>query len=245
MTVRTESPKAGGLILAAAFLLPLLLAGCTPTPYPELDWGTRPTRVSKAVKPKPKPQYVSYESRVRCPRDSYGYADDYECVPVPVPVARPNPTVYQPSPRWVRNEPQAVVDSDASFVWPVRGRVITDFGTTAGGQRNDGINIVAPSGTPILAAADGTVSYSGNEVRSYGNLLLLRHDTGYVTAYAHADHFVVSKGEYVSRGQIIGYVGNTGDVDAPQLHFELRKGLRGEQPVNPRPYLGSLRVAQR
>jgi murein DD-endopeptidase MepM/ murein hydrolase activator NlpD len=235
---------ARGWILAAALVLPFVLAGCTPTPYPELDWDTghTPPRVSKAqVRPKARPQYTSYETKARCPCETY--VDNSDCVPVPV--ARPNPNVYQPSPRWVRNEPRTVVDPDASFLWPVRGRVIADFGSSSGGQRNDGLNIVAPSGTPILAAADGTVSYSGNEVRSYGNLMLVRHDSGYVTAYAHADHFVVGKGEYVSKGQIIGYVGNTGDVDAPQLHFELRKGMRGEQPVNPRPYLGALRVAQR
>jgi murein DD-endopeptidase MepM/ murein hydrolase activator NlpD len=75
--------------------------------------------------------------------------------------------------------------------------------------------------------------------------MLLTHNSGYVTAYAHADHFVVAKGEYVSKGQIIGYVGKTGDVASSQLHFELRKGLRGEQPINPRPYLGPLQVAQR
>ncbi|MDR3528021.1 MAG: M23 family metallopeptidase [Rhizomicrobium sp.] len=230
------------MAVAAMVALPLLLAGCTPTPYPELDWGTgnHRARVS-TVKPKPRPQTAYYDNRVRRACDSY-YE---ECSDVPVPSARPDPEDnFQPQPRR-HHEMQAASDPDASFVWPVRGRVITDFGATTGGGRNDGINIVAASGTPIRAAADGTVSYSGNEVRNYGNLMLVRHESGYVTAYAHADHFVVGKGEYVSKGQIIGYVGDTGDVVSPQLHFELRKGLRGEQPVNPRPYLGPLQVAQR
>jgi hypothetical protein len=238
--VRTERPFARVSTIVAGFAFSPLLAGCTSTPDPELDWGTghSTARVSKAVvRPKARPQYATYETKPRCPCDDY--VDARDCVPVPV--ARPNQTV----PRWTRAEPRAVSDPDANFVWPVRGRVITDFGTSSGGQRNDGLNIVAAQGTPIYAAADGTVSYSGNEVRSYGNLMLLRHDSGYVTAYAHADHFVVGKGEYVSKGQIIGYVGSTGDVTSPQLHFELRKGLRGEQPVNPRPYLGPLLVAQR
>ncbi len=240
MTIRTECLKARALTIAALLALPLLLAGCQSSPNPELDWGTgqHKARAAAAAKPKPRPQYVSSETERR---PCEAYAD--ECYDVPVPVARPDPDSYQP--RWVRNEAPVAIDSDAGFVWPVRGRVITDFGAAASGERNDGINIVAPQGTPIRAAAGGTVSYSGNEVRNYGNLMLLRHDSGYVTAYAHADHFVVNKGDYVSKGQIIGYVGSTGDVATPQLHFELRKGLRGETPVNPRPFLGPLQVAQR
>ena len=225
------------LMIAALLALPLLLTGCEFSPNTELDWGTKHVRVHARVTPKPKVQRAAYyEPKPRCICDDAGYG-------VPVPNARPDTSVYQPSPRWTK--PETARASDASFVWPVRGRVIEDFGTSPSGQRNDGINILAAQGTPIYAAADGTVSYAGNEVRSYGNLMLLRHDSGYVTAYAHADHFTVAKGEYVSKGQIIGYVGSTGDVTSSQLHFELRRGLRGETPVNPRPYLGALQVAAR
>ncbi|MGZ5939746.1 MAG: murein hydrolase activator EnvC family protein, partial [Rhizomicrobium sp.] len=117
---------------------------------------------------------------------------------------------------------------------PVAGRVISDFGTNGSGQRNDGINIAAPLGTPIRAAASGTISYAGNELRGYGNLILIKHDDGYVTAYAHAERIVVNRGDTVTKGQIIAYAGSTGDVTSPQLHFEIRHGV---QPVNPRTML--------
>jgi len=114
------------------------------------------------------------------------------------------------------------------------GRVISDFGVSGSGQRNDGINIAAPLGTPIRAAAAGTVSYAGNELKGYGNLILIKHDNGYVTAYAHAESIVVNLGDTVAKGQIIAYAGTTGDVSTPQLHFEIRHGV---QPLNPRSML--------
>ena len=115
-----------------------------------------------------------------------------------------------------------------------RRRILSDFGTEANGERNDGINIAAAYGTPIHAAAGGTVTYAGNDLKSYGNLVLIRHDDGYVTAYAHAQNIVVARGDTVSRGQVIGYAGDTGDVTSPQLHFEIRQGSK---PVDPAPYL--------
>ena len=121
-----------------------------------------------------------------------------------------------------------------SFIWPVRGPVISPFGETAGGARNDGINISAPRGTPVRAAGAGTVTYVGNELKGYGNLVLIRHDNGYVTAYAHADTVTVARGDRVTRGQIIAYSGATGDVTRPQLHFELRLNTK---PVDPTPFL--------
>jgi murein DD-endopeptidase MepM/ murein hydrolase activator NlpD len=120
------------------------------------------------------------------------------------------------------------------FCAPVTGRIIEGFGDTGSGQRNDGINIAAPAGTPIRAAADGTVSYAGNELKGYGNLILIKHDDGYVTAYAHANSIGVARGQRVSKGDVIGTVGQTGDVDQPQLHFEVRQGMK---PVDPRPLL--------
>ena len=108
--------------------------------------------------------------------------------------------------------------------------MISNFGATSNGERNDGINIAVPQGTPIRAAASGTVSYSGDELKDYGNLLLIKHDGGYVTAYAHADQLLVQRGDFVAKGQVIAYAGHTGDVTTPQLHFEIRKGTT---PVNP------------
>jgi murein DD-endopeptidase MepM/ murein hydrolase activator NlpD len=121
-----------------------------------------------------------------------------------------------------------------SFAWPVSGPVISEFGTDRNGERNDGINISAPMDTPIHAAASGTVTYSGDELKAYGNLILIRHEDGYVTAYAHADKILVNRGQAVTKGQVIGYSGSTGDVTSPQLHFEIR---RDTKPVDPKPLL--------
>jgi len=134
----------------------------------------------------------------------------------------------------------ATRDADApakparSFMWPVRGPVIARFGEMGSGQRNGGINIAADPDTPVRAAAEGEVVYAGNELRSYGNLLLIRHTSGYITAYAHNDRLLVGKSDRVKRGQKIATVGASGVVSKPQLHFEIR---RGGKPVDPAPYL--------
>ncbi len=116
------------------------------------------------------------------------------------------------------------------FRWPARGRVIAGFGT--GG--NEGINIALPEGTPVRAAEGGTVAYAGSELKGYGNLVLIRHDNGFVSAYAHNSELLVARGDSVRRGQVIANSGRTGNVNAPQLHFEIRKG---SDPVDPMPYL--------
>jgi murein DD-endopeptidase MepM/ murein hydrolase activator NlpD len=121
-----------------------------------------------------------------------------------------------------------------SFRWPVRGRVIAAFGPKPNGVQNDGINLAVPEGTPIKAAEDGVVAYAGSELKGYGNLVLVRHANGYVTAYAHASDITVKRGETVKRGQVIGHSGQTGNVTSPQLHFEIRKGAT---PVDPSQYL--------
>jgi murein DD-endopeptidase MepM/ murein hydrolase activator NlpD len=121
-----------------------------------------------------------------------------------------------------------------TFRWPVRGRVIAGFGSNPGGQRNDGINLAVPEGTSVKAAEAGTVIYAGNELEGYGNLILVRHADGWVSAYAHNKDLLVKRGDAVTRGQIIAHAGMTGSVSAPQVHFELR---RGSKPVNPLDYL--------
>src|SRR5580700_1191814 len=121
-----------------------------------------------------------------------------------------------------------------SFRWPVRGRVIASFGPTPNGSQNDGINLAVPEGTPVKAAEDGVVAYAGNELKGYGNLVLVRHSNGFVTAYAHASDILVKRGETVKRGQVIAHSGQTGNVTSPQLHFEIRKG---STPVDPSQYL--------
>ena len=121
-----------------------------------------------------------------------------------------------------------------SFRWPVKGRVIAGFGPKSGGGQNDGINLAVPEGTPIKAAEDGVVAYAGNELKGYGNLVLIRHANGFVSAYAHASELLVKRGDTIKRGQVIAHAGQTGNVTSPQLHFEIRKG---STPVDPAKYL--------
>ena len=121
-----------------------------------------------------------------------------------------------------------------TFRWPVRGKVITSYGAKTNGKSNDGINVAVPEGTPVKAAEDGVVAYSGNELKGYGNLVLVRHSNGYVTAYAHASELMVKRGDPIKRGQIIAKSGQSGEVASPQLHFEIRKG---SSPVDPLQFL--------
>jgi murein DD-endopeptidase MepM/ murein hydrolase activator NlpD len=122
-----------------------------------------------------------------------------------------------------------------SFRWPVHGRIISAFGGKPNGAQNDGINLAVPEGTPVKAAEDGVVAYAGNELKGYGNLVLVRHSNGYVSAYANASELLVKRGDSVKRGQTIARAGQTGNVSSPQLHFEIRKG---STPVDPTKFLG-------
>jgi murein DD-endopeptidase MepM/ murein hydrolase activator NlpD len=126
--------------------------------------------------------------------------------------------------------------SSGTFLWPVTGKVVSEFGPKEDGLHNDGINIAAPLGTPVRAAENGVVVYAGNELRGFGNMLLIRHADGFVSAYAHNESLLVKRGDTVTRGQTIARVGASGNVTSPQLHFELR---RGTEAVDPREYLGS------
>jgi murein DD-endopeptidase MepM/ murein hydrolase activator NlpD len=121
-----------------------------------------------------------------------------------------------------------------SFRWPVHGRVISAFGSRPNGAQTDGINLAVPEGTPVKAAEDGVVAYAGDELKGYGNLVLVRHSNGYVSAYANASELLVKRGDSVKRGQTIARAGQSGNVTSPQLHFEIRKG---STPVDPTKYL--------
>jgi murein DD-endopeptidase MepM/ murein hydrolase activator NlpD len=168
----------------------------------------------------------------------------------PAPVAQsvpsqPQPQVAAAEPRHTANlaspthAPEAEPKREtagAVFRWPVRGRIVTAFGAKPNGQQNNGINIAVPEGTPVKAAEDGEVAYAGNELKGYGNLILVRHPNGFVTAYAHASELLVKRGDKVKRGQVIAKSGRTGAISSPQLHFEIRKG---STPVDPTPYLGA------
>ncbi len=128
----------------------------------------------------------------------------------------------------------------SKFRWPVRGRVISRFGRKPNGSKNDGINIAVPEGTSVKAAENGVVAYAGNELKGYGNLVLIRHSGNWVTAYAHNKSLLVRRGQRVKRGQVISKAGRTGSVTSPQLHFEIRKG---SSAVNPMKSLESSKVA--
>jgi murein DD-endopeptidase MepM/ murein hydrolase activator NlpD len=131
-------------------------------------------------------------------------------------------------------KPSEATGALPTFRWPVRGKVITSYGAKTNGKSNDGINLAVPEGTPVKAAEDGVVAYSGNELKGYGNLVLVRHSNGYVTAYAHASELLVKRGDTIKRGQVIAKSGQSGEVGSPQLHFEIRKG---SSPVDPLQFL--------
>ena len=207
-------------VALAALICAPWLAACTTSPETTFDWGVNdrlPKRniarndVTKNDLPR-----VRQGGKVMAPKAK----------PKSNSVARNDLPAYQ--------APRVDTSNAPSFVWPVSGEIISNFGGPAVGERNDGINIATAMGTPIHAAASGTITYSGNELKDYGNLVLIKHEDGYVTAYAHADRLIVTRGDVVSRGQVIGYAGQTGDVSRPQLHFEIR---RDTQPVNPKPLL--------
>jgi murein DD-endopeptidase MepM/ murein hydrolase activator NlpD len=135
--------------------------------------------------------------------------------------------------------PSPPASTGKGFVWPIRGRVISNFGAKDKGLHNDGINIAAPKGSPIQAAENGVVAYAGNELRGFGNLLLIKHADGYVSAYAHNAKLLVKRGDKIRKGQTIATVGSTGNVTSPQLHFELRKGKKALDPKTVMPPLSA------
>ncbi len=145
------------------------------------------------------------------------------------PTTRPLAAIPAPPPR-----------AGGKFLWPVQGHTIVGYGRKKDGRHNDGINIAAPRGAPVRAADNGVVAYVGNELRGFGNLILVKHAGGWVTAYAHNQDFLVRRGQAVTRGQPIARIGSSGNVATPQLHFEIRKGTRS---VDPTRFLGPQRAA--
>ena len=137
-----------------------------------------------------------------------------------------------------KTEPEKEASTEtegANFRWPAKGRVISGFGARGTGGANDGINIAVPEGTPVRAAEGGTVVHADDALKGYGKLVLIRHTNGYVSVYAHNGELNVKRGESVKRGQVIAKSGQSGNVTAPQLHFEIRKGAT---PVDPTKHLG-------
>src|SRR6476660_5139324 len=193
------------------------------------DDNHKKTVVAQKAPATPKQQTVALASTVKP-------------APVPAPKAAPaeqqvamvSPPAAQVATPDVGAAAKAADAATPSFRWPARGRVISGSGAMANGQQNDGINLALPEGTPVHAAEDGVVAYAGSELKGYGNLVLVRHSNGFVTAYAHASEILVKRGDQVRRGQVIAKSGQTGNVSSPQLHFEIHKG---SAPVDPTQYL--------
>jgi murein DD-endopeptidase MepM/ murein hydrolase activator NlpD len=209
----------------------------------------RPGMVSTAQAPAPapvKPAHVQTaaatdEPLVSAPKPVVQPAPKVAALTEPQPMkpiaAAPQPAPVAPAPQPEAakapvQEPDQTASVSGDFRWPARGRVIAGFGANGG---NEGINIAVPEGTPVKAAEAGVVTYAGSEVKGYGNLVLIRHENGFVSAYAHNGSLNVKRGEQVKRGQVIATSGQTGNVTSPQLHFEIRKGAT---PVDPMKHLG-------
>lgn len=161
------------------------------------------------------------------------YANQTQVHPVDVHDLAPiqSRDIAAPQAQW--SQPQRSVQSFANrsdFIPPVEADVITGYGSQENGMVNDGINYLIPAGEPVYASSDGTVAYVGDELKSYGNMVIIKHADGYNTSYAHLSRAILEKGDAVRQGQIIGYVGQSGNVSKPQLHFAIR---RGSDPVDP------------
>ena len=122
----------------------------------------------------------------------------------------------------------------SKYIWPVKGKILTSFGVSSSGLKNDGVNILSEVGNPVVAADSGKVVYSGNEIQAFGNLILIKHNNNETTAYAHLEDVKVARGQLVVQGEIIASIGTSGKVSIPQLHFELRDS---SGPLNPLKYL--------
>ncbi len=186
---------------------------------PEPKVAMNEPKVAPTPQPQPQPQVEA--RRIEKPA--------LTPAPAPTPAPQPTTTVEEKAP-----EIKTAADAaHPEFRWPAKGRIIQCF--SCGG--NDGINIAVPEGTQVKAAESGVVAYAGSELKGYGNLVLIRHPNGFVSAYAHNGELEVKRGEQVTRGQTIAKSGQSGNVASPQLHFELRKG---STPVDPTSYLAGI-----
>jgi len=238
--IETSRPRSPPPWLQPSPPLPSDTAAERPPAYPTGPIGAaRPRPLPPWLQPSP-PLPATADAR---PSGDAARIDSPEVPPRERPATRlgaraaePHPAVHDTVAAAVplRETPPAAKSRGSGFVWPVRGRVVEAFGNGSSGTQNDGINIAVRAGAPVCAAAAGEVVYVGNELRGYGNLVLIKHGGGYLTAYAHNSTLLVRKGEHVARGQTIALVGATGQVREPQLHFEIRYG---RDPVDPMRYL--------
>lgn len=152
--------------------------------------------------------------------------------------ARPRSTEPRRTPLPPTEAVAAAHPFSGRFAWPMTGPIRRGYGTYGSGRRNDGINIGASMGAPIAAAAPGVVAYAGTELSAFGGLILIRHDDAWTTAYGNASELLVTRGQAVKQGQVIARAGASGHADAPQLHFEIRKGTKPVDPLSLLPKRG-------
>jgi len=221
----------------------LSLAACAETPRTELSWDVREHKIASNTFYGPRSVTLPPVQQRTLPPVQPKSQQKSQAHPTAVAAqrSRKTPGWYTPQPSspqaapYTDNsapQPQQVVQNTGSvrFRWPLAGHIVLDYGSLATGERNDGINIAASPGAEVHAAAAGTVSYCGNELRGYGNLVLIQHDDGYLTAYAHVGSIGVVRGDRVASGQVIATAGASGDVASPQLHFEIRRDKHAIDP---------------
>ncbi len=154
--------------------------------------------------------------------------------PKPVPPATAQSANPPLPPKALQPAPPAAIAARPGFIWPSDGRILSGFGPKPGGRKNEGVNLAATRGAAVRAAADGVVAYAGDDLPSFGWLVILKHGGGWVTAYGHNEALLVQRGDTVRQGDVIARAGATGSVDRPQLHFQVRQGRR---PVDPQTVL--------
>jgi murein DD-endopeptidase MepM/ murein hydrolase activator NlpD len=231
-----------GVVLATAFYLSMfILSGCAPRHaaapskrsqgiYHVVRPGENLYRIGKAYD-------ISHEelAQVNRLRDAGSIrAGQRIFVPgvtrqLPVDVVTPQANIREPEPAPESPLPHSPSGADPAFIWPVSGAINSGFGPR-GANFHDGIDIAAPEGTPIRAVEGGEVVYS-DQLRGYGNMVILRHADGFVSVYAHNENNLVRQGQRVSRGEIIARVGSTGRVSGPHLHFEIRRHNKAQDPL--------------
>jgi murein DD-endopeptidase MepM/ murein hydrolase activator NlpD len=228
---RLTIPTAGGPVHQAA-AHPAAVSPTIPPPT-----SLPPPSQAAVPQPPPTPQSIAPPGKGApdvIPLDGPAPPKQAAAAPPPGPSAPPPAATLTPPSAPPATAQAGAPPSSGRFPWPVRGRVLANYGNTPGGGHNDGINIAAPRGTAVHAIDGGTVVYAGNEVKGYGNILLIRHSDGWISAYAHLGELGVKQGEAIAAGEVIGKVGDSGGVAEPQLHFELR---RGKRPVDPKEFL--------
>jgi murein DD-endopeptidase MepM/ murein hydrolase activator NlpD len=201
-----------------------------PTLEPERPQASPPQAESPSgfqVIPAPEPQQPN-------PRPTYGSRPTPQHTPSPAPNRPPSRAIIQTNP--APSQGQVAAAGRGRFIWPVHGNVLSPFGLKPNGTKNDGMNIQVQTGEPVRAAAAGEVVYAGDQVPSFGNLVLIKHAGGWVTAYANLGRITVSNREQVTQGQQVGIGGQSGAVDSPQVHFEVRYAASAQDkalPVDP------------